>query len=79
MMYIILFLLMIIIIQNKLFNEHYYFIIALPIFIPIMVMFILFILRKNKVFLIESRMQGELFYEMGKIPDESGIKETIAV
>lgn len=72
---IIFFIILILFIQNKLFPEHYYFIISLPIFIPVWVFFILWILSKHDIILIESRIQGETFYQMGLIPDESGIKE----
>lgn len=72
---IIFFSLVIITIQDKLFSDHSYFIVSLPIFIPIWTLFILYLLAKNDMFLIESRIQGEMFYQMGLIPDESGIKE----
>lgn len=76
---IILFGIIIIFIQVNLFSEHYYFIISLPIFIPIWILFINYLLSKHDIILIESRIQGEKFFEMGTIPENSGIKETLSL
>ncbi len=75
----VIFILLIVFLQDKLFSEHGYFLISLPIFIPVWVMFIIYILSKHDIILIESRQQGEKFYEMGLIPEDSGIKEKLVL
>ena len=78
LIWIIGFLLLIITIQIKLFSEHLFFIISFPLILPSMVILILYILRDNVKILIEGRQQGEEFYEMGVIGEESGIRKTIS-
>lgn len=77
--YIILFCILITFIQNTFFPDHLYFIFGFFIFIPILTIFILYILSKNNIVLVESRIQGEQFFEMGIIPENSGFEEKIVL
>lgn len=55
------------IIQKFVFPQHYYFLIAMPIFIPCWVIFIKWLLSRDDVYILESCIQGEKFYDLKNV------------
>ena len=74
-----LFLLIVITFQDKLFNEHGYFILSLFIFCPVYTVFIWIILNSGNYYLIESRLQGQEFYKLGLIENDGEISKDITM
>jgi hypothetical protein len=55
------------IIQQRFFNEHSYFFISMLIFIPLWAVFIKWLLSRDDVYVFESTIQGEKFYDLENI------------
>lgn len=72
-----IYFLLIITIQDTFFNEHVFFILTLCIFIPIWALVIYHILNRGNYYLIESRIQGQEFYEMKLIDENPQFDKTV--
>lgn len=58
------YVLMIFLIQNYIFNGHWFFTISIPFFIILWVMAIHFLLSKDDIYVLESTMQSEAFWNI---------------
>lgn len=65
-----LYFLLIITIQDVLFNEHFYLIISMPIFIIVWSLFIYWLLSRDDIYILECTMQGEQFKNIKEIKNE---------
>lgn len=68
----------VIVIQDVFFNEHFFFFLGFFIFIPLITMLIWIILNKNNYYVIESRIQGQEFYRMDLIEENSDTKKDLS-
>jgi len=75
---LLIYILIIAILQDKFFNEHFYFILSLFMFIPVYMGFIFWILNRGNYYLIESRMQGQEFYKLGLIPENENTESDLS-
>lgn len=69
--------LLIMVIQDTYFNSHVFFILSLIIFIPIWALIIYTILNRGNYYLIEARIQGQEFYELGIINENPSIDSIV--
>jgi len=71
------YILIIVSLQDYLFNSHVFWIIPFFIFVPVWAGIIWMLLNRGNYYLIESRMQGQEFYKLGLIPENPEIAKEI--
>lgn len=73
----IIFGLIIITMQDNFFHDHAFFILGFIIFIPFISGLIWLMFNKSNKYVIEARIQGQEFFQLGKIPENSNTKRDL--
>lgn len=71
------YMLIIIFVQDYLFDSHIFWLLTFFIFVPVWSGVIWILLNRGNYYLIESRMQGQEFYKLGLIPESPEISKEI--